>query len=69
MGGVYATTNPEKVMEDRNIDCVVLGEGEYMLPYLVKFYLMGLVLPIILFRSKASIISSGPTAQANQYEN
>lgn len=35
MGGVYATTNPEQVMEDENIDYVVIGEGEKMFKYLV----------------------------------
>ncbi|KKN78456.1 hypothetical protein LCGC14_0349880 [marine sediment metagenome] len=41
MGGVYATTNPEKVLEDCNIDCVIEGEGEEMLPYLLGLYERG----------------------------
>ncbi|MBF0186369.1 MAG: radical SAM protein [Magnetococcales bacterium] len=32
MGGVHATTLPEKVMEDINIDHVILSEGEARLP-------------------------------------
>ena len=35
MGGVYATTNPDKVIEDQNIDYVVVGEGEYIFRNLV----------------------------------
>lgn len=41
MGGVYATTNTDKVMKDKNIDCVIIGEGEYMFRHLVKLYMMG----------------------------
>jgi len=41
MGGVYATTNLPKVMKDKNIDAVVVGEGEYMFRYLISLYLMG----------------------------
>jgi radical SAM superfamily enzyme YgiQ (UPF0313 family) len=31
MGGVYASMNAEQIAEDRNIDCIVKGEGEYLL--------------------------------------
>uniref|UniRef100_A0A6M3JB83 Putative radical SAM superfamily protein n=1 Tax=viral metagenome TaxID=1070528 RepID=A0A6M3JB83_9ZZZZ len=41
MGGVYATTNVELVLTDKNIDAVVEGEGEYMLRYLVGLHRMG----------------------------
>ncbi len=43
MGGVYATTNPDKVMEDKNIDCVIVGEGEYMLRHFVNLCKLGKV--------------------------
>jgi radical SAM superfamily enzyme YgiQ (UPF0313 family) len=41
IGGVYATTNNDKVAKDKNIDAVVSGEGEYILRYLVLTYLLG----------------------------
>ena len=41
MGGVYATTNPDKVIEDKNIDAVIVGEGEYMFRHLIKLHMMG----------------------------
>ena len=41
MGGVYATTNSQTVKEDTNIDCVIVGEGEYVFRFLVERYLMG----------------------------
>ena len=37
MGGVYTTTNPNKVMLDRNIDYAVVGEGEYCFRDLLYF--------------------------------
>ena len=40
MGGVYATTNSIRVMEDDNIDYAVVGEGEYIFRDLIG-YLMG----------------------------
>jgi len=41
MGGVYATTNPEKVLKDKNMDAVVVGEGEFMLRYLISLHKQG----------------------------
>lgn len=35
MGGVYATMNPERAIKDTNIDFVIIGEGEYVLPELI----------------------------------
>ena len=32
MGGVHATTLPERVVEDKNVDYLILGEGEIRLP-------------------------------------
>ena len=40
IGGVYATTNWEKVNEDENIDCVIVGEGEKVFRELIKTHLM-----------------------------
>lgn len=39
VGGVYATTNPEQVIQDENIDYVVIGEGEYIFRNLLLFIL------------------------------
>lgn len=35
-GGVYVTTNIEKVLSDKNVDYVIAGEGEYTLPILLE---------------------------------
>ena len=35
LGGVLATVLPGKAMEDPNVDCLVIGEGEYRLPRLL----------------------------------
>ena len=35
LGGVYATTCADKVLDDNNIDYAVLGEGEYIFPKLL----------------------------------
>lgn len=35
VGGVYATANPNKVMQDDNIDYIVVGEGEVALTELI----------------------------------
>ena len=45
MGGVYATTNHEKVIQDENIDYVIVGEGEYIFKYLVNHLAHGLKIP------------------------
>lgn len=38
LGGVYATMNPQKAIEDKNIDYVVIGEGEYLLQKMIRFF-------------------------------
>ena len=38
LGGVYATANPEKAMQDSNLDYVVIGEGEFVFKQLVGFH-------------------------------
>ena len=35
-GGAYATAEPEKVLENKNVDMVVLGEGEMAIAPLLK---------------------------------
>lgn len=41
LGGVYATTRPERVLADPAVDCAVLGEGEAVLPQLLDALLDG----------------------------
>ncbi len=38
LGGVYAMANPERAIKDKNLDYVVIGEGEYVFKQLVGFY-------------------------------
>ena len=38
IGGVYAMSNPKKIMKDKNFDYVVMGEGEYVFQQIVGFY-------------------------------
>ncbi len=38
MGGVYATMNPKRAIEDVNLDYVVVGEGEQVFPSMLKFF-------------------------------
>ena len=38
MGGVYATSNPKRVVKDKNFDYVVMGEGEYVFKQIVGYY-------------------------------
>ena len=37
LGGVYATSNSEKAIQDKNLDYVVIGEGEFTFRQLVGF--------------------------------
>lgn len=37
IGGVYATANSEKIIQDRNLDYLMSGEGEEMLPALLRY--------------------------------
>ena len=45
MGGVYATTNSEKVIQDENVDYVIIGEGEYVFKDLVSRLAFGEEIP------------------------
>ena len=38
LGGVYAMANPKRAMEDKNLDYVVIGEGEYVFRQLVGYH-------------------------------
>ena len=38
LGGVYAMANPTRAMKDKNLDYVVIGEGEYVFKQLIGFY-------------------------------
>jgi radical SAM superfamily enzyme YgiQ (UPF0313 family) len=72
IGGVYATTNSEQVMEDINIDYAVLGEGEYVLKNLVG-YLMGInTLPDkgVCFRNmNGEVVNTGHSEFINDLDN
>ena len=38
LGGVYATMNPKRAVEDENFDYIVVGEGEYVFPEMLKYF-------------------------------
>ena len=38
LGGVYAMANPARAMKDKNLDYVVIGEGEYVFKQLIGFH-------------------------------
>lgn len=38
MGGSYPTASPEHALQDRNIDFVVIGEGEHSMLRILKYY-------------------------------
>lgn len=38
LGGVYATMNPNRAVADENLDYVVVGEGEYVFPAMMKYF-------------------------------
>ena len=38
LGGVYATMNIKRAIEDINLDYVVVGEGEYVFPAMIKYF-------------------------------
>jgi len=61
MGGVYATVNSERVMEDSNIDYVIIGEGEYVFKDLIGFLMKKNPLPKkgIAYRNNGNVISTG----------
>lgn len=61
IGGVYATTNPQRAIKDRNIDFVVIGEGEYVLRELVGYFMKKNPLPTkgICYRFKKKINNTG----------
>lgn len=39
LGGVYATVNPEIAVEDKHVDYVIIGEGEYVICDLIHFFM------------------------------
>lgn len=41
MGGIYPTTQPMKAMEDKNLDSVILGEGEESFSQLIQVIMEG----------------------------
>ena len=45
LGGVYAMANPKRAMEDKNLDYVVIGEGEYVFRQLVGYHCNACDLP------------------------
>jgi radical SAM superfamily enzyme YgiQ (UPF0313 family) len=61
MGGVYATMNPQIVMEDPNIDFNVIGEGEYVLMDLISHFMGKNPLPEkgICYRLNRKVINTG----------
>ena len=56
LGGVYAMANPERAMKDKNLDYVVIGEGEYVFKQLLGFHSGACDLPKrgICFRKKGT---------------
>ena len=38
LGGVYATANPKRAAKDKNLDYIVVGEGEYVFQQLIGYY-------------------------------
>lgn len=61
MGGVYATMNPQIVMEDPNIDFNVIGEGEYVLKDLINHFIGKNPLPEkgICYRLNGKVVNTG----------
>jgi len=60
-GGVYATTNIEKVINDINIDYLIAGEGEYSFPILLEHIFAKKTINEegIYYKSKGRIIGKG----------
>lgn len=61
MGGVYATMNSMTVMEDKNIDYVVVGEGEYVFREIVGYFMNKNSLPQkgICYRRNGKVVNRG----------
>ena len=38
LGGVYAMSNPKRAMQDKNLDYVVIGEGEYVFKQMIGYF-------------------------------
>jgi len=38
LGGVYAMSNPKRAMKDKNLDYVIIGEGEYVFKQLIGYH-------------------------------
>ena len=65
IGGVYAMSNPKRVMEDKNFDYVVMGEGEYVFKQLIGNFSGACELPsrgIALRKSNGEIENRGHAA-------
>lgn len=59
-GGVYATTNWNKVRKDKNVDVVVVGEGEQVIKHIVWDYEKGLFDTPIYFADKIKDLDTLP---------
>lgn len=61
LGGVYATMNSEKAIDDPCIDYVVVGEGEYVFRDLLGFFLRENPIPEkgVVYKQNGSIINTG----------
>jgi radical SAM superfamily enzyme YgiQ (UPF0313 family) len=65
VGGPHATSCPEEVLSDRNVDFAVIGEGEKTLPDLVRAICADEPgelknIPGIAFRENGNIVNTGP---------
>lgn len=60
-GGVYATINSNHIMKDKNIDIVVIGEGEYTLRNLILYFKREGKLPTngVCYRKNGLVINTG----------
>jgi len=61
LGGVYATMNVSKIIQDNNIDYIVIGEGEYVFKDLIGYFNGTNELPKkgICYRKDKEIINTG----------
>lgn len=61
MGGVYVTVNPLTAMQDKQLDYAIIGEGEYVLKDLIRYFKGGKTIPDkgICFRKNGEIVNTG----------
>jgi radical SAM superfamily enzyme YgiQ (UPF0313 family) len=61
IGGVYATVNSTQVMQDRNIDFAVVGEGEYTFRELIGYLLGRNSMPQngVCYREGVAVVDTG----------